>query len=69
MLKYQLELEKITMETLTMKSYDERLAEMKDKLIRTKSTVCTERAKIYTKIYRLYERKPIIIRRASYIKF
>jgi pyruvate formate-lyase/glycerol dehydratase family glycyl radical enzyme len=52
------------MNTLTVKKYDERLAEMKDKLIRTKSTVCTERAKIYTKIYKLYERKPIIIRRA-----
>ena len=48
----------------TVERYNEQLTEMKDKLIRTKSTICTERAKIYTKAYRENENKPLIIKRA-----
>ena len=52
------------MNVVTYKSYNNRLAEMKDKLIRTKSTICTERAKIYTEAYKKNENKPLIIKRA-----
>ena len=44
--------------------YNKRLAEMKDQLIRTKSTICTERAKIYTEVYKKNENKPLIVKRA-----
>ena len=52
------------MNALTIKNYNERLATMKDKLISAKPTICTERAKIYTEVYKNYEFKPLIIKRA-----
>jgi len=48
----------------TIEKYNKRLAAMKNKLIRTKSTICTERAKIYTKVYKENEHTPSIIKRA-----
>ena len=52
------------MNTATIEKYNKRLAEMKDKLILIKSTICTERAKIYTEAYKNNENKPLIIKRA-----
>ena len=52
------------MNTATVTEYNKRLDEMKKNLILTKSTICTERAKIYTKVYKENENKPLIIKRA-----
>jgi pyruvate formate-lyase/glycerol dehydratase family glycyl radical enzyme len=42
----------------------ERITALRENVLRTKPSVCTERAKFYTDIYREYEDKPVIIRRA-----
>ena len=42
----------------------ERIAFLREKVLSTKPSVCTERAKFYTKIYRENEDKPVIIKRA-----
>lgn len=41
-----------------------RIALLREKVIRTKPSICTERAKFYTEAYRKYENEPVIIRRA-----
>jgi len=41
-----------------------RVKNLKEKLLLTKPTVCTERAKIYTEVYQNNEAKPLIIKRA-----
>jgi len=41
-----------------------RIARLKEKVISVKSTICTERAKIYTKTYQEHEGSPVILRRA-----
>jgi pyruvate formate-lyase/glycerol dehydratase family glycyl radical enzyme len=41
-----------------------RIARLKEKVISVKSTICTERARIYTKVYREYENSPVILKRA-----
>ena len=42
----------------------ERVRAQKERLLRTRPTVCTERARFYTEVYRKNEEKPLIIRRA-----
>ncbi|MBT6005200.1 MAG: formate C-acetyltransferase/glycerol dehydratase family glycyl radical enzyme, partial [Prolixibacteraceae bacterium] len=42
----------------------ERIAFLREKVLNSKPSVCTERAKFYTEIYRGNEDKPIIIKRA-----
>lgn len=42
----------------------ERISFLREKVLSTKPSVCTERAKFYTEIYRKNEDKPVIIKRA-----
>ncbi len=42
----------------------ERIARLREKVLSTKPSVCTERARFYTEVYRQNEDKPVIIRRA-----
>jgi pyruvate formate-lyase/glycerol dehydratase family glycyl radical enzyme len=42
----------------------ERIAKLKSTTISAKSTICTERAKHYTQVYREYENSPVILKRA-----
>lgn len=42
----------------------DRIARLKEKVLSSKSSVCTERAKFYTQVYRDHQDKPVIIRRA-----
>jgi formate C-acetyltransferase len=55
---------------LTEKSnqVSERIARLREKVLSTKPSVCTERAKFYTEVYRENEYKPIIIKRALALK-
>jgi pyruvate formate-lyase/glycerol dehydratase family glycyl radical enzyme len=46
----------------------ERIEKMRARLIDTPSTICTERAKIITDVYRRNEDKPVIIKRAMAIR-
>jgi pyruvate formate-lyase/glycerol dehydratase family glycyl radical enzyme len=41
-----------------------RIARLKEKVISVKSTICTERARIYTKVYQEHEDTPVILKRA-----
>ena len=41
-----------------------RIARLKEKVISVKSTICTERARIYTKVYQEHEETPVILKRA-----
>ena len=41
-----------------------RIARLKEKVISAKSTICTERARIYTKVYREHANTPVILKRA-----
>ena len=41
-----------------------RIATLREKLLATKPSVCTERARFYTEVYRENEDKPVIIKRA-----
>src|SRR5271157_589783 len=41
-----------------------RIRGQKDRLLKTKPTLCTERARIYTEVYRRNEDKPLILKRA-----
>jgi pyruvate formate-lyase/glycerol dehydratase family glycyl radical enzyme len=42
----------------------ERIARLKEKILSVKSTICTERAGIYTKVYQEHEGDPVILKRA-----
>ncbi len=42
----------------------ERIQKLREKVLSAKPTVCTERAEIYTEIYKKYEHLPVILRRA-----
>jgi pyruvate formate-lyase/glycerol dehydratase family glycyl radical enzyme len=42
----------------------ERIAKLKENLLSVKSTICTERAGIYTKVYQEHEGFPVILKRA-----
>jgi pyruvate formate-lyase/glycerol dehydratase family glycyl radical enzyme len=41
-----------------------RIARLKEKVISVKSTICTERARIYTKVYQEHDETPVILKRA-----
>ena len=41
-----------------------RIARLKEKILSVKSTICTERARIYTKVYQEHEDTPVILKRA-----
>ena len=41
-----------------------RIGRLKEELLSTRPTVCTERARIYTEVYRRYEAKPVVVKRA-----
>ena len=47
-----------------LQSVSERVTRLKSKYLYTKPTVCTERAEIYTEVYKANEAKPLIVRRA-----
>jgi pyruvate formate-lyase/glycerol dehydratase family glycyl radical enzyme len=42
----------------------ERMYNLRERVLKVKPTVCTERARIYTDVYKEYEAKPLIIKRA-----
>lgn len=42
----------------------ERIASLREKILSTKPTVCTERARFYTEVYKENEDQPVIIKRA-----
>jgi len=42
----------------------ERIARLKENILSVKSTICTERARIYTKAYQEHEGSPVILKRA-----
>ncbi len=42
----------------------ERIASMREKVLRAKPSICTERAKFYTEAYQEHEDQPVIIKRA-----
>ena len=41
-----------------------RIHQLREKVLNAKPTVCTERARIYTEVYRQHEAKPVILKRA-----
>ncbi len=41
-----------------------RIAGLKEKILSARSTICTERARIYTEVYREHEETPVILKRA-----
>ncbi len=41
-----------------------RIARLKDRMLSSRSTICTERARIYTGVYRDHESSPVILKRA-----
>jgi formate C-acetyltransferase len=42
----------------------ERIIKLRERVLNAKSTVCTERAHIYTDVYRHHEAKPVVMKRA-----
>jgi pyruvate formate-lyase/glycerol dehydratase family glycyl radical enzyme len=48
----------------TKTGLSERIHKLREKVLNAKPTVCTERARIYTDVYKQNEAKPVIIRRA-----
>ncbi len=48
----------------TKNGISERIIHLREKVIGTKPSICTERAKFYTEAYREHENEPVIIRRA-----
>jgi formate C-acetyltransferase len=46
----------------------ERIAHLREKVLSTKPTVCTERARFYTEVYQGNEDQPVIIKRALALK-
>ncbi len=46
------------------KRYPERIRKLKEMMLGTKSTICTQRAEAYTRIYREKASEPVIVRRA-----
>jgi len=51
-------------ETKTSTGVTERIARLKERILSVKSTVCTERARIYTMAYQDHEDSPVILKRA-----
>ena len=50
-------------ETITSE-ITERIAKLKDSILATLPTICTEQAKFYTQAYNEYEDSPVILKRA-----
>ena len=48
--------------------YTERIKLLRDKVLDTKPSVCTERAKFYTQSYKKYEAMPVPVKRAMALK-
>ena len=48
----------------TEKVLSERINKLREKVLNAKPTVCAERARIYTDVYKQNEAKPVIIKRA-----
>ena len=46
----------------------ERIARLKERMLSVRSTICTERAKLYTEVYREYNDSPVILKRAYAIE-
>lgn len=46
----------------------ERIHRLREMVLNTKPSVCTERARFYTEVYRQHEEKPVILRRALGLK-
>jgi formate C-acetyltransferase len=42
----------------------ERIARLKEEILSARSTICTERARVYTGVYRMHEGEPVILKRA-----
>jgi pyruvate formate-lyase/glycerol dehydratase family glycyl radical enzyme len=49
---------------MTITGLTPRIARMKDRMLSSRSTICTERARIYTEVYRHHENSPVILKRA-----
>jgi len=49
---------------LTASGYTDRIATLRDEVLETQSTICVERARFYTEIYRDNPEKPVITKRA-----
>ena len=45
-----------------------RIAQLRERVMSTKPTVCTERARFYTEVYKEHEDQPVIIKRALALK-
>ena len=52
------------LQSATESNISERMAHLREKVLETKPSVCTERALFYTEAYREHENEPVIIRRA-----
>jgi len=52
------------LKTGTVSEVSERISMMREKVLSTKPSICTERAKFYTEAYREHEDQPVIIKRA-----
>lgn len=53
---------------VTTPGLSERIDRLREQVLNAKPTVCTERARFYTDIYREHEAQPIIVRRALALK-
>jgi len=51
-------------ETATADTVSPRIQALKEKHLHARPTVCTERARIYTEVYKEHEAEPVIVRRA-----
>ncbi len=54
--------------TAAAKTVSARVQRLKERYLRTRPTVCTERARFYTEVYRRHAAKPVIVRRALALK-
>jgi pyruvate formate-lyase/glycerol dehydratase family glycyl radical enzyme len=52
------------LQTKNVKQITERISILREKVLRTKPSICTERARFYTDAYREHEDQPVIIKRA-----
>jgi pyruvate formate-lyase/glycerol dehydratase family glycyl radical enzyme len=54
----------MTTEIMTSTGVTERITRLKEKILSVRPTICTERARIYTKVYREHEDSQVILKRA-----
>lgn len=50
--------------TMNTTTYSERITRLRNKVLDTKPSVCTERAKYYTEVYKIHEAMPVLVKRA-----